>query len=66
MTAETADPAGGRIERLPGSRAPAGVLVDAATALVTAKLPAPRPADRDLALQKAQDILLANGVTAAG
>lgn len=64
VTAETPDPTGGRIERLPGSREPAGVLVDAASALVTAKLPAPRPADRDLALQKAQDILLANGVTA--
>ncbi|WP_374409136.1 amidohydrolase [Pelagerythrobacter sp.] len=64
VTAATADPAGGRIERVAGSRAPAGVLVDAATGLVSAKVPAPRPADRDLALQEAQDILLANGVTA--
>lgn len=65
VTAQTADPAGGRIERLPDSRAPAGVLVDAAMELVSGKVPEPRPADRDLALQKAQDTLLANGVTAA-
>jgi predicted amidohydrolase YtcJ len=60
----TADPAGGRIERLPGGRAPAGVLVDAATALVDARVPPPRPEDRDLALMLAQDLLLKNGVTA--
>ena len=65
VTEGTADPAGGRIERVGGTLAPAGVLVDAATELVSSKLPAPRPEDRDLALQKAQDILLRNGITAA-
>lgn len=64
VTAETADPAGGRIERLAGSRMPAGVLVDAATALVDARVPPPRPSDRDLALYEAQRVLLRNGVTA--
>ncbi|MCT2560124.1 amidohydrolase [Tsuneonella sp. YG55] len=60
----TADPAGGRIERLPGSRAPAGVFVDNAADLVAKAVPAPRPDDWDLALAKAQEILIANGVTA--
>ncbi|WP_126172062.1 amidohydrolase [Altericroceibacterium xinjiangense] len=64
ITAKTADPAGGRIERLPKSRQPAGVLVDAARALVADHVPTPRPQDRDLALQEAQQALLRNGVTA--
>lgn len=64
VTEATADPEGGRIERLPGTRKPSGVFVDAATELVASKLPEPRPADRDLALRKAQEILLRNGVTA--
>lgn len=65
VTEATADPVGGRVERLPGTRKPSGVFVDAATALVASKLPEPRPEDRDLALQKAQGILLRNGITAA-
>jgi predicted amidohydrolase YtcJ len=65
ITAQTADPAGGRIERVAGTRAPAGVLVDNATALIEKAVPAPRPEDYDLALGKAQEILLAKGVTAA-
>ncbi|WP_121118411.1 amidohydrolase [Croceibacterium ferulae] len=64
VTAETADPTGGRIERVAGSKAPAGVLVDAATALVDAQVPPPRASDRDLALYEAQRVLLRNGVTA--
>ena len=64
VSAATKDPAGGRIERLPGGTRPAGVLVDAATALVAAQVPPPRPEDRDLAFRKAQDSLLARGVTA--
>ena len=64
VTALTRDPPGGKIDRiLPGGK-PAGVLVDAAKALVAGKVPAPRPEDRDLALAKAQDLLLARGVTA--
>jgi predicted amidohydrolase YtcJ len=66
VTAKTADPAGGRIERLPGSQKPAGVLVDNAQALIDAKVPPPRPQDRDLALFEAQKLLLHNGVTAVG
>ncbi len=63
VTAATRDPAGGKIERiLPGGK-PAGVLVDNATNLVDAKVPPPRPEDRDLALAKAQEILLSRGVT---
>ena len=64
VTAATRDPAGGKIERLGPAGKPAGVLVDTATDLVDSKVPAPRPEDRDMALAKAQDILLAKGVTA--
>jgi hypothetical protein len=63
VTATTADPAGGRIERATGSRAPSGVLVDAAMDMVTKVLPAPRPSDRDFALLEAQKALLARGIT---
>ena len=63
ITALTRAPAGGSIERLAGGK-PAGVLVDNAMELVTKVVPAPRPEDRDLALAKAQQILLARGVTA--
>jgi len=64
VTAETQDPAGGRIERTAGFRAPSGVLVDAATSLVERHVPPPRPEDRDLALHEAQELLVRNGVTA--
>lgn len=60
----TKDPVGGRIERLPGSRAPSGVFVDGARALIEGIVPAPRPAERDLALEKAQTRLLGLGITA--
>jgi predicted amidohydrolase YtcJ len=63
VTALTKAPTGGSIERLPGGK-PAGVLVDNAMELVTKVVPPPRPEDRDLALAKAQEILLARGVTA--
>lgn len=64
ITATTKDPSGGKIERIvPGGR-PAGVLVDTAMDLIETKVPPPRPEDRDLALAKAQDILLSRGVTA--
>ncbi len=64
ITAETADPAGGRIERVQGSRRPSGVLVGNAMKLVEAKVPPARPDDLDLALHEAQEVLLKNGVTA--
>lgn len=63
ISALTKAPAGGSIERLAGGK-PAGVLVDNATELVAKAVPAPRPEDRDLALAKAQEILLSRGVTA--
>jgi predicted amidohydrolase YtcJ len=66
VTAATPDPAGGRIERIAGSREPAGVLVDNAMDLVDGEVPAPGPRDRDLALDAAQKLLLHNGVTAVG
>ncbi len=64
VNAKSANPAGGRIERMAGSQAPSGVLVDNAMALVTAKLPSPRPEDLDRAFLTAQNILIERGVTA--
>ncbi len=64
ITSATADPAGGRIERLAGGKQPAGVFVDAATQLVAAKVPPPRATDRDVAFHEAQELLVAKGVTA--
>lgn len=64
ITAASRDPEGGRIERLPGSRAPAGVLVDNARQSIEAAIPPPLPEDRDLALHNAQNLLLAAGITA--
>jgi len=63
ITAKTMSPPGGRIEKL-ASGAPAGVLVDGATSLVEKAVPQPLPAERDLALATAQDILLSLGITA--
>jgi predicted amidohydrolase YtcJ len=65
VDAKAKDPSGGRIIRKAGSRAPAGVFVDAAESLITKAIPAPRAVERDLALQEAQKLLHANGITAA-
>lgn len=64
VTAATANPAGGEILRAAGGKQPSGVFVDGAMALVEAKMPKPRPEDRDTALGEAQLALLAQGVTA--
>ncbi|MCP9222499.1 amidohydrolase family protein [Erythrobacter sp. LQ02-29] len=64
ITPSTKDPVGGRIERVAGSRKPAGVFVDAAMPLVRQAVPQPRPLDYDIALGEAQKLLLANGITA--
>ena len=64
VDAQTRDPAGGRVERLAGSQAPAGVLVDNAMQLVTARMLPPRPEDRDSAFLTAQKMLIERGVTA--
>jgi predicted amidohydrolase YtcJ len=53
----TQAPAGGRIEN--------GLFVDAAMSLIESKIPAPTPAEQDTALAKAQELMLANGLTAA-
>jgi len=63
VTAQTASPPGGRIEKLPNGQ-PAGVFVDAAAELVQRVVPAPQPRERDIALSRAQAILLRNGITA--
>ncbi|WP_336963590.1 amidohydrolase [Sphingobium aquiterrae] len=55
-------PPGGRIEMTGGK--PSGVFIDAAQALMTRVVPAPAPKDLDLALSKAQEALLATGITA--
>ncbi|ANU08581.1 amidohydrolase [Paraurantiacibacter namhicola] len=64
VTASTTSPEGGRIERIAGSKAPEGVLVDAAMPLVADKVPAWRADERDVALAKAQDLLVSQGITA--
>ena len=57
ITAATKSPAGGRIEN--------GLFVDAAMALVEDRIPDPTVAEMDAALAKAQELMLANGLTAA-
>lgn len=57
ITRDTKAPAGGRIEN--------GLFVDAAQDLVESKIPAPSPADLDAALAKAQQLMLASGLTGA-
>ena len=61
VSAASKSPSGGNIIKIGGK--PSGVFVDAAMGLFREAIPAPRPVERDLALGKAQDILLANGVT---
>ncbi len=62
VTAATKDPPGGRIVRDARGR-PTGVFVDAARKLIEAAVPPPQPRERDQALAKAQDMLLAQGLT---
>ncbi len=62
ITGTAKAPAGGRIEMTGGK--PAGVFVDKAMDLIRKAAPPPAPKDRDIALEKAQQALLANGVTA--
>ncbi|WP_019515880.1 amidohydrolase [Sphingomonas sp. Mn802worker] len=63
ITAATAAPTGGRIEKGAGG-APAGVFVDAATQLFDRAVPPVSAKDRTAAFLKAQQILLGYGVTA--
>jgi predicted amidohydrolase YtcJ len=62
ISAATQSPGGGTIEKAGGK--PTGIFVDSAMSLFKDAIPSPRPVENDLALSKAQDILLANGVTA--
>ena len=63
VTAKTATPPGGRIEKTGIN--PNGVFVDAAVGLIEKAIPAPNQRDRNTAFLKAQDILLSFGVTAS-
>ena len=64
ITAATADPTGGKIERDAQGK-PTGLLIDSASELVTRKVPPPTGGQRDSALATAQAALLAVGITAA-
>jgi predicted amidohydrolase YtcJ len=61
VTAASKSPPGGRIEMT--GKQPSGIFVDAAEELVQKAVPAPLPRLRDQALEKAQSILLSNGIT---
>ena len=65
VTVATKDPVGGKIER-DAKGNPTGLLVDAATELVTSKVPPASAAQLAQALDKAQEQLLSVGVTATG
>ncbi|HEV7233356.1 MAG TPA: amidohydrolase family protein, partial [Sphingorhabdus sp.] len=62
ITAASKSPPGGRIEMAGGK--PSGIFVDAASELVQKFVPAPKPAERDVALGEAQKKLLSQGITA--
>ncbi len=61
ISAATKAPSGGAIEKSGGK--PSGIFVDKAQGLFAKAIPAPRPVENDLALMKAQEILLSQGVT---
>jgi len=61
ITAKSVSPSGGRIELAGGQ--PSGIFVDAAMKLIDAAVPRPLSRERDQALIKAQDALLAFGIT---
>ena len=65
ISAGVRDPQGGRIERDSNGN-PTGLLVDNAVDLAIKSVPNASPGELDLALTKAQDILLGFGVTAVG
>ena len=61
ITPQTQAPDGGRIERT--GRAPSGIFVDAAMPLIERHIPPHLPITRDVAFQRAQEILLSSGLT---
>ena len=64
VTADTAEPPNGRIEREPGTRKPAGTLRESATSLVERLLPQPSPAERLAGLQRALELANRHGLVA--
>ena len=64
IDASTPDPPGGRIERRPGTGEPTGTLRESALGLVARLLPEPTLDERLAGLRRAQNLLLAHGVTA--
>ncbi|HEX9964985.1 MAG TPA: amidohydrolase [Allosphingosinicella sp.] len=63
ITASTKSPAGGQIETARGQ--PTGIFVDAASSLIDKVVPPALPRTRDQALDRAQEIMLSYGLTAA-
>lgn len=63
IAAATPDPAGGRIVRIGATTTPSGVLLGNARLLVDKAAPPRRAEDRDHAFLKAQELLLAKGIT---
>ena len=53
-------PSGGRIEKIAGKAS--GIFIGSATQIIQKNIPAPRPAERDIALGKAQKTLLSRGI----
>jgi predicted amidohydrolase YtcJ len=64
IVAATPDPAGGRILRIGATTTPSGVLLGNARLPVERAAPPRRAEDRDLAFLKAQQLLVAKGITA--
>ena len=62
VTRATPTPAGGKIEKDARGN-PTGLFIDAAEDLVASKIPAPTPQQREAALAKAQESMLASGIT---
>ena len=63
IVAATPDPIGGRILRIGATTTPSGVLLGNARLPVERAAPPRRPEDRDLAFLKAQELLVAKGIT---
>ena len=61
VTAQSVSPPGGRIEK--SGKQPSGIFIDAAGELVQKVVPGPLPLARDQAFARAQQIMLANGLT---
>ncbi len=65
ISKETADPQGGQIDRIPGSKDPIGVIKEAALLLVQSQLPKPKDKDIDEMFGDMQDYYASCGITTA-